>query len=363
MAVDAIIAVAGDVLFEEAATAVVADLVGEAVVETVVADAVGAVVADGVAAGLTDAALATAAEAAGATAAETALAGYGADAALAGGIDAAAGATAGAIAPATEAGALVASDAATALEGYDAAMADLAASNATAADVAATTAAETAGAVSPEAAADAAAVSDEAVASGGNLGNGAGGVPVEDAVPSWVNPNPTPDPTLAQGLKDYAGAVADSLGTAGLLGAGALGGAALAGALTPPALSGSVGSGTANYEWGKGTPLVNPGLNPGYIGYAASMPDYHSTNPTDAQYYWGVHAPVNTAADLATYNQLPAGAPTTPWGAGMGGHGATPGFNPADFVNQYILNPAWAGVNNATAPGYTAPGPAVPVIH
>jgi hypothetical protein len=190
----------------------------------------------------------------------------------------------------------------------------------------------------------------------------AGKAPVYDAAPATPGVNNTlgaANPTLAQGLSDYAGAVGSSLGTAGLLGAGALGGAALANALSPSSspLTGQVGSGNVNYTWGQGTPLVSGGLNPGYIGGAASVPYYNTGNPTDAQYYWGVHAPVMTAADLANYNQQ-AGAPATPWGAGAHAVGGQGQFNPADFVNQYILNPGWTGVNNATSPGYT--GPAVP---
>jgi hypothetical protein len=112
--------------------------------------------------------------------------------------------------------------------------------------------------------------------------------------------------------------------------------------------------------WGKGTPLVSGGINPGDIQKAAMAPEYHSANPTDAQYNWSVHAPVLTATDLKNYNQLPAGAPAVPFGAGPHAVGGQDQFDPQEFVNQYILNPAYAGVNNATSPGYT--GPAVPTV-
>lgn len=165
----------------------------------------------------------------------------------------------------------------------------------------------------------------------------------------------TPDPTLGTALKDYAGAVYDTLGPLGT--AGLVGGAALAsGLLTPQSnLGGNVGSGDVKYEWGQGTPLVNPGLNPGYIGPAASIPDYQTTSPTQSQYYWGVHTPVNTEADLANYNQLPVGAPATPWGMANSAVGGTAQLNVPNFVNQYVTNPAWAGVNAGTSPGYTPP--------
>jgi hypothetical protein len=195
---------------------------------------------------------------------------------------------------------------------------------------------------------------------------GPGQAPVYDAsgtaVPGTNNPlGAATDVPIGTALKDYAGAVYDSLGPLGT--AGLLGGAALAsGALTPTSnLGGPVGSGSVNYEWGQGIPLVNPGLNPGYIGPAASIPDYQTTSPTQAQYYWGVHTPVNTEADLANYNQLPAGAPETPWGLANSAVGGTQQFNVPNFVNQYITNPAWAGVNAGTTPGYTPEPAPVPV--
>lgn len=403
MAIDAIIAVLADTAAADVGAAVLGDAVAGAVADTVVADAVGSVVADGIAAGLTDTAIAGAADAAAGAATDALASGVAADAAGAAGIDAAAAETAGAIAPATEAGASAV---------------DLG----TAADLGA----ETAGAVAPESGvatvevspggdivngvqtgANPTGVPEGSVAPSGGTGQtitfddgstltmnadgtvsstaatdtgaiydangnrlvspgGPGQAPVYEAgpgTPGLNNPYGAGDIPLGTALGDYAGAVAGNLGTTGLLGAGALGAAALGGALTPTSnLTGQVGSGNVNYEWGQGTPLVDTGLNPGYIGQVASMPYYQSTNPTDAQYYWGVHAPINTPADLANYNQQ-AGAPTTPWGAGHGGGGA-PGttFNPADFVNQYITNPAWAGVMNATTPGYIPPaaGPVVP---
>lgn len=369
MAVDAIIALVADTAAADVGAAVLGDAVMGAVADVAVTDAVGAAVADAAFTGLGDAAIAGAADAAATGALEGAAAGLGADAAAGLGADAAASLGAESALSAEELAGLGADVTSGAVvPGADAAAA--AADEAVASGGAA--GGEVVGAVDPAAADAAAAASDEAVASGGAApvtdanGNilvdagGPGQAPVYDAVSTPGAGFGTPDPTLGAALGNYASAVADSLGTAGLLGAGALGGAALSGALTPSALSGNVGSGTANYEWGQGTPLVDPGLNPGYIAHAASMPYYQNASPTQSEYYWGVHAPVNTAADLAHYNDQ-AGAPATPWGLAHSAVGGQDQFNPAQFVNQYILNPQWQGVNNATGPGYTAPGPAVPV--
>jgi len=204
---------------------------------------------------------------------------------------------------------------------------------------------------------------DGSVVSNTPATGGTGGVPVEDlsgtGTPGTNNPYGNGDIPLGTALKDYAGAVYDSLGplgTAGLLGGGAL----ATGLIGSPGIEASpTDMGASPYSWGQSQELVNPGLNPGYLGYAASMPDYKSTNPTDAQYYWGVHAPVNSQEDLANYGNLPDYAPATPWGAGKTAVGGQSSFNPTDFVNQYITNPAWAGVNNAAGPGYMPPTGAV----
>jgi len=185
--------------------------------------------------------------------------------------------------------------------------------------------------------------------------------PVEDlsgtGVPGTNNPYGNADIPLDTALGNYASAVYDTLGplgTAAVLG----GGAALLGGFEG-APSGSGYAGASPYEWGTAQPLVNPGLNPGYLGYAASLPDYQTTNPTDAQYYWGVNAPVNSEQDLANYNKLPAGAPTTPWGAGKTAVGGQLPLNVPNFINQYITNPALTGVMSGTGAGFA---PTAPVL-
>ena len=164
--------------------------------------------------------------------------------------------------------------------------------------------------------------------------------------------------SLIDTIKNVGSTVVDTLGTTGLLTAGALVGSTLAGG-GDPKLTGPVGSGDVKYEWGQGIPLTSTGVNPGILAPYASRPDYQTTNPTDAQYYHGVRPLVATEADLANYNKLPVGAPATPWGAGPTAVGGQVKFNPQDFINQYILNPSYAGLNNATT-GYIAPGPVVP---
>ena len=181
-----------------------------------------------------------------------------------------------------------------------------------------------------------------------------GGVPVVDAVSVPGAGAGTPDPTLGTALGNLGSAVVDSLGPLGT--AALLGGGAIATGLinSPGTAAGTNYAGSTPYEWGQATPLVSPGLNPGYIGMAASQPFYKTTNPTDAQFYWGAHNPVNTPADLDKYNNLP-NAPATPWGAGPTAVGGQAQVNVPNFVNQYVNNPAWANVNAGAGAGYMPP--------
>jgi hypothetical protein len=182
-------------------------------------------------------------------------------------------------------------------------------------------------------------------------GTGGSTVPVEDAVSVPGAGAGTPDPTLLQGAGNLASAVVDTLGplgTAAVLGGGAT---LLNSALTGGTATGGPDNRTVSYEWGKGTPLESGPLNPGLLQQTASQPFYKSTNPTDAQFYWGAHNVVNKPEDIANYNNIPT-APATPWGAGKTAVGGQASFNPTQFVNQYITNPAYAGVNSGVGPGY-----------
>ena len=91
------------------------------------------------------------------------------------------------------------------------------------------------------------------------------------------------------------------------VGAGLAGGIATGtggGAITP------VNPSLGPLHWGNLPDLPLPGLNPGFI---QAQPFYHDTSPVQAQYYWGNHPFMNTAADLPNYNNIPS-APAQPWG-------------------------------------------------
>jgi hypothetical protein len=64
-------------------------------------------------------------------------------------------------------------------------------------------------------------------------------------------------------------------------------------------------------NWGNFGPLVNPGLNPGYI---TNVPRAYAPSGVRSQFYWGQHPyQPGPTFDRSLYNQTPA-APATPWG-------------------------------------------------
>jgi len=64
-------------------------------------------------------------------------------------------------------------------------------------------------------------------------------------------------------------------------------------------------------------PLAQGGMNPGYLMGGAVQPYYQTTDPTQAQYYWGGHPYIPTLEQIGLWNQ-PVGAPSVPFGAATG---------------------------------------------
>jgi hypothetical protein len=166
--------------------------------------------------------------------------------------------------------------------------------------------------------------------------------PVVDRAPDYVNPNPTPDPTLGEAIRGLP--ITGSLLTAAQIAAGWT---IINGIATPPP-SKWAGYGPLDYRWNPsaGTPVNGPGLNPGLIGQV--QPFYHTTSPVQSQFYWGQHPYMATEADLANYNNIPS-APAVPFGIQT----ERAPFDVAQFIRQNI-NPqtlaAAQGANPAVGP-------------
>ena len=211
-------------------------------------------------------------------------------------------------------------------------------------------------AVAANTAADAAAAAEAAAAAGG-------GIPVVDAVPSWINPTPTPDPTFFQGLKDFGGAVLESVGL-GNFTATELAAMAAAGALAPSVLSalGLGGAKTPTKSTDSGGTFTVPevdipdlavgGVNPGMLPIT---PMYKTTNDVQGQFYWGKQPYAATYADIAKHNVIPE-APKHAWGL----QEAQQPFDVSAFIANTINPGAAAAMAGAPYPSYAVAGPVTP---
>ena len=204
---------------------------------------------------------------------------------------------------------------------------------------------------------------DAGTTTGTTTGTTGSTIPVEDAVPSWVNPNPTPDPTFFQGLKDYGSAVLDSLGL-GSYSATQLAAMAAAGALAPGVLSalGLGGNKGPVKPTTSGDTFTVPevdipdlavgGVNPGMLPIT---PMYKTTNDVQGQFYWGKQPYAATYADIAKRNDIP-GVPKHAWGL----QEAQQPFDVSAFIANTINPGAAAAMAGAPYPSYAVAGPVTP---
>jgi hypothetical protein len=113
-------------------------------------------------------------------------------------------------------------------------------------------------------------------------------------------------------------------------------------------------------NWSSAAALVNPGQNPGWFAGGFPTPAYQTTNPYQAQFYWGQHPYVGANQPRETYNQIPAAAGTQGFGlqAGPGQYDINQLLNQ---INQTALNPNFVGYNQYPTQGYVPPGYPTPV--
>ena len=113
-------------------------------------------------------------------------------------------------------------------------------------------------------------------------------------------------------------------------------------------------------NWGSASALVNPGANPGWFVGGYPTPAYETTNPYQAQFYWGQQPYVGPGQSREVYNQVPPGV-------GAQGFGLQAGpaqYNTAQLlnqINQTPLNPNFTGYSQYPTQNYIAPGYPEPV--
>ena len=100
-------------------------------------------------------------------------------------------------------------------------------------------------------------------------------------------------------------------------------------------------------NWGVAKPVINPGLNPGYITAGAIKPAYQGT-PTQSYYNWGQHPYVSDLAHLTNYNNVPSGPA---WGAQYAA-GVGPNRFDVNAFTQQLLGPQAQQAATGTSPIY-----------
>ena len=110
-------------------------------------------------------------------------------------------------------------------------------------------------------------------------------------------------------------------------------------------------------KWGSAAALVNPGQNPGWFAGNFPKPAYQTTNPYQAQFFWGQHPSVGANQSRDIYNQTQPGAGTQGFGlqAGPGQYNTGQLLNQ---INQTALDPNFVGYSQYPLQGYVAPQPA-----
>ena len=117
-------------------------------------------------------------------------------------------------------------------------------------------------------------------------------------------------------------------------------------------------------QWGSAATLVNPGQNPGWFAGNFPKPAYQTTNPYQAQFFWGQHPAVGPGQSRDIYNQTQPGAGTTAWGL-QEGPGQVNTSQLLNQINQTALDPNFVGYSQYPLQGYVPPFPqpvAGPVI-
>ena len=112
-------------------------------------------------------------------------------------------------------------------------------------------------------------------------------------------------------------------------------------------------------NWGSAEPLINPGVNPGFVGGPAQQPFYQTTSPVQSKYYYGTRPLIQTPDQIQPTLQDRTYAPVTPFGLQQMQQGYD--LNQVlNQINQTPLNPNFVGYNQYPTAGYQPIGPVIP---
>jgi hypothetical protein len=107
-------------------------------------------------------------------------------------------------------------------------------------------------------------------------------------------------------------------------------------------------------NWGAAGGLVMPGVNPGFVINPAQTPFYQTTDPVQAQYYYGQRPLVTDPTKVESTYLDRSQAPARPWGLQQGQqqYDLTQVLNQ---ISQQPLNPNFVGYSDYPTAGYQPP--------
>jgi hypothetical protein len=112
-------------------------------------------------------------------------------------------------------------------------------------------------------------------------------------------------------------------------------------------------------NWGSARPLINPGVNPGFVIGPARQPFYQTTSPVQSKYYYGTRPLIQTPDQIQATLQDRTRAPVTPFGLQQMQQGYD--LNQVlNQINQTALDPNFVGYNQYPTVGYQPIGPVIP---
>jgi hypothetical protein len=112
-------------------------------------------------------------------------------------------------------------------------------------------------------------------------------------------------------------------------------------------------------DWGSAQPLINPGVNPGFVIKPAQQPFYQTTSPVQSKYFYGTRPLIQTQDQITPTLMDRTYAPATPFGLQQMQQSYD--LNQVlGQINQTALNPNFVGYSQYPTADYQPVGPVIP---
>jgi hypothetical protein len=112
-------------------------------------------------------------------------------------------------------------------------------------------------------------------------------------------------------------------------------------------------------DWGSAQPLINPGVNPGFVIKPAQQPFYQTTSPVQSKYFYGTRPLIETQDQITPTLMDRTYAPATPFGLQQMQQSYD--LNQVlGQINQTALDPNFVGYSQYPTADYQPVGPVIP---